>query len=248
MGVDRPMDEYPLVKKELNPFKIKLSSLFTIQDSKVEPSKDEAIIDKSKSYFITPNVFIQPLIYDKEIRDTAAEALFSNDGLETKPLQLMTDYVTQVVRQIEFDHFPITKGQMSSDIDKVLKHSRDHEIPVENKAKPKKDNKYASGVIHVETRPTSFDHCSLRGGEEFIRIKDKDLAIATHPDFQDEIVYVPLTDPNIGCFIFKMNDKVKNGNMKEFSEFARNIIDNLEISEKQINNLYLPCFNLKTFN
>jgi len=69
----------------------------------------------------------------------------------------------------------------------------------------------------LETRPTAFDHCSLRDGQEYIRIKDKDLALATHPLFPDGIVYVPLTDSQIGCFIIKKTDKVDMTNMKEFN-------------------------------
>lgn len=90
--------------------------------------------------------------------------------------------------------------------------------------------------------------CAVKDGTDYMRIKDKDLAFATHPKFPDQIVYVPLTDPNIGCFIFKMTDDVDIRSVKSFNDFARNVIDELEISSKQIDNLYLPCFKHEQYN
>ena len=72
---------------------------------------------------------------------------------------------------------------------------------------------------------TSFDNCTIQTGEQFMRIKDKDLAFATHPKFPDGIIFVPLVDQNLGCFIFKMNPEVKATTIHDFSNFARNIID-----------------------
>ena len=45
----------------------------------------------------------------------------------------MTNYVSQVVNQIEFDGFPITKGKISGDIDSALSHSKSFGIKVEPK-------------------------------------------------------------------------------------------------------------------
>ena len=59
--------------------------------------------------------------------------MLSNDTLQTEPLELMTNYVSQVVNQIEFDGFPITKGKISGDIDSALSHSKSFGIKVEPK-------------------------------------------------------------------------------------------------------------------
>ena len=105
----------------------------------------------------------------------------------------------------------------------MLQLSKTHGIPVE----PAKriQSTYASGVIHLETRMTSFDNCTNGTGQQFMRIKDRDLAYATHPKFPDGIIFVPLVDQNLGCFIFKVNENVKMATINDFSNFARNIID-----------------------
>lgn len=158
-------------------------------------------------------------------KEKAELALISNDRHNSAPLILLTKYLEEVCKQIEFEGFPITKGVSGDNIEDVLKLSKEYNIAIEPKADQKPENTYSSGVIHVETRMTSFDHCTLRGGSEYMRIKDKDLAMATHPKFPDGIVYIPLGDPNIGCFIFKMTPNVDIENIKSFNDFARDIID-----------------------
>ena len=97
-------------------------------------------------------------------------------------------------------------------------------MTLDTKFKQEDNTSYSSGVLNVETRFIAFDHCSMKNGLEYIRIKDRDLAYATHPIIK-EIVYVPLIDPNIGFFIFKKTPEVDTSNIKAFNDFARDIID-----------------------
>jgi hypothetical protein len=39
---------------------------------------------------------------------------------------------------------------------------------------------------------SSFDHCTLRGGTEYLRIKGKELSFANHPSYKDPVVYAPM--------------------------------------------------------
>lgn len=220
MGLDRPK-EYPLEQNVVTPFSIKLGVMLAAGD-KSDTSTNPGKIDPTKSFFMTPNVYIQPLIYKG--KENADEALFCNEAHTSKPLQLIHNWVQQVVDQIEFDAFPITKGLTSTDLTeaKTLIESYDLNIPDVQK---EDGFTYASGAFKLETRPTAFDHCSLRGGTEFLRIKDKDLAMASHPKIPDGIVYMPLVDPNIGCFIFQKPNHIDISDVKSFNDFARDLID-----------------------
>ncbi len=221
MGTDRPA-EYPIDKIVTNPFKIKLATCFTVVDKMVEDSELPGDIDNTQSFFLTPNVFIQPLIFQG--KDEADEARFSNDNHESKPLQLITHYVDEVCKQLEFNGFPITKGANSTNLEEIKTFTDEHDIVV-TPEKEVDEAEYAVGVLNVETRMTAFDHCALQDGTEYMRIKDKDLSMASHPLFPDGIIYVPLTDSDIGCFIFKMTKDVNIETIKDFNDFARDIID-----------------------
>ena len=118
MGANRPA-EYPLQKGQDNTFKIKMATLFAIKKvedrkAKINASTDVGAVSQNRSYFLTPTVFIQPLIFNG--KEDAEQAIFANEGLTSPPLQLMTSYVRQVVDQIEFTNFPITVGTSSDKI------------------------------------------------------------------------------------------------------------------------------------
>lgn len=51
---------------------------------------------------------------------------------------------------------------------------------------------YATGVMHLDERFVAFDHCTLRGSVEYLWIKGKDLALASHPNYPEGVVYAPL--------------------------------------------------------
>lgn len=98
--------------------------------------------------------------------------------------------------------------------------------------KQQKNKTYATGLLSITTRMIAFDHCTMRNGQEYIRIKDRDLALATHP-LVKQIVYIPLLDQDIGLFLFKKTPDVDVSNVKAFNDFARNIIDVRKLQNNQ---------------
>ena len=64
-----------------------------MNEEHIQCTSDKGLINPKHSYFMTPNVFIQPMIYKG--KDEAEEALLSNDIHSTTdtPLGLLTNYV-----------------------------------------------------------------------------------------------------------------------------------------------------------
>jgi len=79
---------------------------------------------------------------------------------------------------------------------------------------------YAAGVLHLDHRFVSFDHCTLKGSTEYLRVKGKDLALATHPDHPNGIVYAPFLDTNLGMFVVKVDKKFSPDNFGNFLEWC----------------------------
>ena len=102
---------------------------------------------------------------------------------------------------------------------------------------------YAAGVIHLNERLIAYDHCTLKGSIEYLRIKGKDLTLVSHPDYPNGVVYAPFLDTNLGLFVLKPDKKFAPDNFGSFCEWAQDIISRLdEQDSKKIDTLFLPCF------
>lgn len=79
---------------------------------------------------------------------------------------------------------------------------------------------YAAGVLHLNEWLVSYDHCTLRGSVEYLRIKGKDLTLISHPNYPYGVVYAPFIDPNLGMFVIKADKNFTADNFGNFCEWA----------------------------
>lgn len=79
---------------------------------------------------------------------------------------------------------------------------------------------YAAGVVHVNEWLIAYDHCTLKGSTEYLRIKGKDLTLISHPDYPKGVVYAPFIDADLGLFVLKPNKKFSPDNFGNFCEWA----------------------------
>lgn len=66
----------------------------------------------------------------------------------------------------------------------------------------------------------AYDHCTLRGSVEYLRIKSKDLAFVTHENYPLGIVYVPFLNTDLGMFVLKVDKNFTPDNFGNFLEWS----------------------------
>ena len=107
---------------------------------------------------------------------------------------------------------------------------------------------YAAGVMHLNEWFVAYDHCTLRGSVEYLRIKSKDLAFVNHENYPLGIVYVPFLNTDLGMFVLKVDKNFTPDNFGNFLEWAQDIISKLDENSKPCDTLFLPCFKYERWN
>lgn len=216
--------------------------IYSITEKQIDEMKDPALFDSTKSYFFSPNFLCQPfLTYGKNEAD---EANFYNDWLENPGARMINDVMKVVCENLEFDNFPFTDSLTETEQAPVIELTDKFNVKTWPKLMHNPDLKYASAVLNIDTWMNSFDHCTLWGGAEYLWIKGWDLSYASHPNFPDKVIFVPMANPDLGLFVLKYEPNLmKWKDVKEFMDFCWDLIGWLEGSEdKKIDTLFLPCF------
>lgn len=90
-----------------------------------------------------------------------------------------------VCENIEFDSFPYTDSLTDTEQQSIIQFTEKLGCKTRPKVMHNEDYSYAAGVFQLDSRMIAYDHCTLRGGTEYLRIKGKDLTYATHPKYPD---------------------------------------------------------------